>query len=335
MAIRVLIVDDSAFMRKIISDMMNEFRDIEVVGTARNGIDALEIIPNLKPDIITLDVEMPGLNGIETLKEIKRRTNIPVIMLSSNSRPEITIEALEHGAIDFIEKPVNIGSNFSEIKSDIEHKIKNYFNENLLDSRVLQKNPVSKSTQVNRRYEALVIGASTGGPKALVQLVSRLPKNTRIPVFIVQHMPKGFTTSLAERMDRESQIKVVEAQNGMNIDSGTVYLAPGDYHMVIVKDQIMLQSTEKIHGVRPAVDYLFFSAAEKYKEKLLAVILTGMGKDGSDGMSRIKEAGGYNIAQDKESSIVFGMPGSVISRGVVDEILSLEDISKTLNRMVR
>jgi two-component system chemotaxis response regulator CheB len=148
-------------------------------------------------------------------------------------------------------------------------------------------------------------------------------------------MPKGFTTSLAERMDRESQIKVVEAQNGMNIDSGTVYLAPGDYHMVIVKDQIMLQSTEKIHGVRPAVDYLFFSAAEKYKEKLLAVILTGMGKDGSDGMSRIKEAGGYNIAQDKESSIVFGMPGSVISRGVVDEILSLEDISKTLNRMVR
>jgi two-component system chemotaxis response regulator CheB len=260
MAIRVLIVDDSAFMRKIISDMMNEFRDIEVVGTARNGIDALEIIPNLKPDIITLDVEMPGLYGIETLKEFKRRTNIPVIMLSSSSRPEITIEALEHGAIDFIEKPVNIGSNFSEIKSDIEHKIKNYFNENLLDSRVLQKNPVNKSTQVNRRYEALVIGASTGGPKALVQLVSRLPKNTRIPVFIVQHMPKGFTTSLAERMDRESQIKVVEAQNGMNIDSGTVYLAPGDYHMVIVKDQIMLQSTEKIHGVRPAVDYLFFSA---------------------------------------------------------------------------
>lgn len=335
MAIKVLIVDDSAFMRKIISDMMKDFRDIEVVGTARNGSDALELIPKLSPDIITLDVEMPGLNGIETLKEIKKKSSIPVIMLSSNSKPEITIEALELGAIDFIEKPVNISSNFAEIKSDIEQKIKSYLSEKLIDTKVFQKSASVKPNQVHKKIEALVIGASTGGPKALVQLISRLPKETHVPIFIVQHMPKGFTASLAERMDRESKVRVVEAENGMSISSGTVYLAPGDFHMMIARDQILLQSTDKIHGVRPAVDYLFFSAAEKYKDKLLAVILTGMGKDGSEGMARIRDAGGYNIAQDKESSIVFGMPGSVISRGLVDEVLSLEDISKTINRMVR
>lgn len=335
MAIKVLIVDDSAFMRKIISDMMKEFSDIEIVGTARSGKDALEIIPKLSPDIITLDVEMPGLNGIETLKEIKKMSNIPVIMLSSNNKPEITIEALELGAIDFIEKPVNISTNFAEIKNDIEQKIKSYLSEKLVDSRVFQKSSAAKSNSIHKKIEALVIGASTGGPKALVQLISKLPEETRVPIFIVQHMPKGFTTSLAERMDRESGVRVVEAENGMTISNGTVYLAPGDYHMEISRDQIILHTKDKIHGVRPAVDYLFFSAAEKYKDKLLAVILTGMGKDGSDGMARIREAGGYNVAQDKETSIVFGMPGSVIARGLVDEVLSLDDISKTINRMVR
>jgi two-component system chemotaxis response regulator CheB len=334
MAIKVLIVDDSAFMRKIISDMMNEFTDITVAGTARTGKDALELIPKLNPDIITLDVEMPGLNGLDTLKEIKKKFNIPVIMLSSNNKPEITIEALEFGAIDFIEKPVNIGTNLSEIKNDIEQKIKTYL-VGKLDNRVVAGSQSKMPKSIKQRFDALVIGASTGGPKVLVYLISRLPKETRVPIFIVQHMPKGFTTSLAERMDRESEVRVVEAQNGMLVENGTVYLAPGDYHMLLKNDRIVLETHEKIHGVRPAVDYLFFTATEIYKDKLLAVILTGMGKDGSEGMVRIKENGGYTLAQDKESSIVFGMPGSVISRGVVDEVLSVEEISRTINRLVR
>lgn len=186
-----------------------------------------------------------------------------------------------------------------------------------------------------RDIDAVVIAASTGGPKALVSLISNLPEKIKVPIFIVQHMPKDFTTSFAGRLDRESKIKVVEAENNSFIKSNMVYLAPGDYHMIIGRHRIKLNQGEKLHGVRPAADYLFKAAAEVYESRLLGIVLTGMGKDGSLGMEAIKERGGYNIAQNKESSVVFGMPASAIGKGLVDEVLSLEDISKTLNEMVR
>lgn len=339
MGIKLLIVDDSAFMRRAISDIVEEIEGIEVVGIARNGLDALEKIPKLNPDVITLDIEMPKLNGIEmpklngieTLKIIKANYDIPIIMLSSISGTDVTIEALQIGAYDFIEKAVDINSNLSSFKQELNSKILSLF----------KIKPIKKKTKaVNNKnkdcngIKAVVIGASTGGPKALVYLISNLPKKIKVPIFIVQHMPSGFTTSLALRMDKESNISVVEAEEGMSIQNNMVYLAPGDFHMTLNNGKICLDTKDKIHGVRPAVDYLFETAADIYKDSLLGIILTGMGKDGTAGMSTIKDYGGYNIAESEESCVVYGMPGSAVSKGIVDEILDLEEISHKLNKLV-
>jgi two-component system chemotaxis response regulator CheB len=331
MSIRLLVVDDSAFMRRIISDIVDEIDGIEVVGIARNGLEALEKIPRLNPDVITLDIEMPKLNGIETLKKIKEDYNIPVIMLSSLTGTDITIEALQIGAVDFIEKPKDIKSNLSSFKEEFELKVTSIFGK----KKIITKKIVSPCKNMDcQNIKAVVIGASTGGPKVLVNLISKLPEKLKGPIFIVQHMPKGFTTSLANRMNNESKVRVVEAEDGMLIRNDTVYLAPGDFHMTIENDRISLNSKEKIHGVRPAVDYLFSSAAQIYKENLLGIILTGMGKDGTEGMRLIKEYCGYNIAQSEESCVVYGMPGSAVSKGVVDEILDIDEISNKLNQLI-
>lgn len=335
MAIKLLIVDDSAFMRKIIGDTISGYDGIEIAGIARNGLDALEIIPKINPDVITLDVEMPKLNGIETLKEIKKNFNIPVIMLSSNTVSAVTIEALEEGAFDFIVKPVDLKANLSDFKLELWMKILSACKDG--NCGVIKKNNTIKieDKKDTRNIKAVVIGASTGGPKALVYLIQRLPEKIKTPIFIVQHMPKGFTASLANRLNNECRIPVVEAQDGMPIEENMVYLAPGDYHMTLEANHIKLDTGDKIHGVRPAVDYLFQSAADIYRDKLLGIILTGMGKDGSQGMVNIKEKKGYNLAQSMESCVVYGMPGSAVSKGVVDEILDLEDLSARLNQFVR
>lgn len=332
MPIKLLIVDDSAFMRRIISDIVEEIDGVEVVGIARNGLEALEKIPRLNPDIITLDIEMPKLNGIETLKKIKEHYKIPVIMLSSHTGTDVTIEALQVGALDFIEKPSDLNSNISNFKQEFEIKLKSVFG----------KRPVKNISNLSKcingecnNIRAVVIATSTGGPKALVSLISKLPDRIKTPIFIVQHMPKGFTTSLANRMDNESKIKVLEAEDGMLIQSNTVYLAPGDFHMTLESNRIRINDGDKLHGVRPAADYLFNTAAPIYKENLMGIILTGMGKDGTDGMSTVKKYGGYNIAQSENTCVVYGMPGSAVSKGVVDEVLDLDDISIKLNNLIR
>lgn len=336
MAIKLLIVDDSAFMRRVITDIVADIDMIEVVGIARNGKDALEIIPRLKPDVITLDIEMPILNGIETLKLIKERYDIPVIMLSSLTGTDITIEALQIGAVDFIEKPKDLNSDLNSFKSEIELKIKSVACKDNSCREFTKKDvKIIPTTSINRDIEAVVIAASTGGPKALVYLISQLPRNINVPIFIVQHMPKGFTTSFASRLDNESKVKVVEAKDGMLIEKGVVYLAPGDYHMTLERNRIALNSLDKLHGVRPAADYLFKSATELYGNKLLGIVLTGMGRDGSQGMVSIKNKGGYNIAQSEESCVVYGMPGSAVEKGVVDKIMDLEDISINLNKLIK
>ncbi|MGB3160717.1 MAG: chemotaxis response regulator protein-glutamate methylesterase [Carnobacterium sp.] len=339
MGIKVLVVDDSAFMRKIITETISEVDGLSVIGTARNGHDALKSIPLLKPDIVTLDIEMPGLNGLETLEIIKQTFTIPVVMMSSHSGEAVTIEALELGAMDFIEKPVDLKNQSEEFKKEIELKILPLFEKakEIGQKKEIDKSSVKKEWQkkVPKKVKAIVIGASTGGPKALLHVIQHLPEDLDIPVFIVQHMPKGFTLSFAERLNMKSAVKVVEAKEGMVIEKGTVYLAPGDFHMTIKQNKIALDSTAKILGVRPAVDYLFQSAASLYGSSLVGVILTGMGHDGSVGMGEIKKHGGFTLAQDQETAVVYGMPGNAVKKGVVDEVASLTELSDRINWMIR
>ncbi|MGB4589279.1 MAG: chemotaxis response regulator protein-glutamate methylesterase [Clostridiaceae bacterium] len=344
MPVRMMVVDDSAFMRKIIGDAVSEISGIEIVGFARNGIDALESIPRLMPDIVTMDIEMPKMNGIEALKLIKKDyTKVQVIMLSSYSKAgsEVTMEALELGALDFIEKPQNSGQlGLDELKTQLEIKLAVAIDlvegEDSTQRKYPAKSNLARKPSFERdKVKAIVIGASTGGPKVLFDIIKGLPEDLNIPVFIVQHMPKGFTKSFAQRLNSECSLTVVEAKHEMSITHGMVYVAPGDYHMTIEKSRIILDERPKIHGVRPAVDLLFETAARRYGNELLGVILTGMGKDGAAGMVSIKEAGGYNLAQDKESCIVYGMPGYAVSLGVVDEILSPEKIIKNIVSIVR
>lgn len=335
MAVKLMIVDDSAFMRKIIGDSIENIDGIEVVGIARDGLDALEKIERLNPDIITLDIEMPKLNGIETLKRINDQHKIPVIMLSASNKPDIIFEALELGAVDFIEKPEDMNENLKEFKKSLELKINSIVFQNVRKEKRRFKAKGKAKVKGKSKTHAIVIGSSTGGPKALVYIIENLPRTINIPIFIVQHMPKGFTLSFAQRLDRLTDIKVVEAKDGMRISRNKIYLAPGDYHFKIKDGFIELTEEDKVHGVRPAVDYLFQTAAEKYRDNLLGIILTGMGRDGAIGMEAIKKERGFTIAQDKDSSVVFGMPGAAIARGVVDEVLSLEEISETINKSLR
>ncbi|MGX7195959.1 protein-glutamate methylesterase/protein-glutamine glutaminase [Enterococcus olivae] len=337
----ILVVDDSAFMRKIVTDLLERMPNIHVSNTARNGQHALKLLAEaLKPDLVLLDVEMPVLNGLETLKEIKRLYDIPVVMLSALSNKDITIEALTLGAADFVEKPINIREIQDEWIQDFYGKIKNIPTQRRRPVRRTERverteePPVLKERSLPSRIQALVIGASTGGPKALLRISKALPASLKVPIFIVQHMPKGFTTSFAQRMNDESAAPVKEAQDGMSIEK-CVYLCPGDYHMTLRQGKIVLNQEAKVHGTRPAVDYLFESAAQMYRRELVAVLLTGMGKDGSEGMREIQRLGGYTIAQDKETSVVFGMPRQAILSGVVNEVLSLDDIGAKVKQMVR
>ncbi|MFZ7120906.1 MAG: protein-glutamate methylesterase/protein-glutamine glutaminase [Eubacteriaceae bacterium] len=335
MAIKLLVVDDSAFMRKVIGDLISEIEGIKIVGIARNGLEALENIPRLKPDVITMDIEMPKLNGIDTLKRVKDKYKIPVIMLSSHSGTDVTMEALEIGAVDFIEKPANLNADLVGLKNELEIKIKTAFQISMPSEKTSNKIKYDNNRVLLNSIQAVAIGASTGGPKALFYLISKIPEKIKVPIFIVQHMPKGFTKSLACRLDNECNMKVVEAENDMNINRNTIYVAPGDWHMTINENKIKLNSREKLFGVRPAVDYLFESASEVYSDKLLGIILTGMGRDGTNGMVSIKENGGYNLAQSEESCVVYGMPRSAVSKGVVDDIMNLETISMNLNKLVK
>lgn len=330
-------MDDSPFMRKIITETIASIVGLEVIGTARNGRDALKAIPQLQPDVITLDIEMPGLNGLETLEIIKKEHAIPVIMMSSFSGEDNTIAALDLGAMDFIEKPNDIRNQSDLFKNEVADKIKPLFeqkrNEMPIEKSPLQSNDLEK--RLPKKVKAIAIGASTGGPKALFSIIRSLPENLKFPIFIVQHMPKGFTTSFSKRLDKESTATVVEAEEGMAIKDGVVYVAPGGYHMVIENNRIKLNEADKIHGVRPAVDYLFETAAEAYGNELVSFILTGMGQDGTRGLDKIKKAGGFTVAQNRETSIVYGMPGNAVQKGVIDEIASLKEISELINWMIR
>ncbi|SCG83429.1 two-component system, chemotaxis family, response regulator CheB [Proteiniborus sp. DW1] len=342
MTIKVMVIDDSAFMRKIISDSLKEDKDIDVPWTAKNGQDALKQLNDVTPDVITLDIEMPIMDGISTLREIVRLYNIPVIMLSSLtvSGADSTIKALEIGAFDFVTKPTNIFKlNNEEEKHKLIEKVK--------IAAQVKRNSKSNTTltrpkKIHRHFSSkekeseyiISIGTSTGGPKALQLVIPQIPANINGSILVVQHMPKGFTKSLASRLDSMSNIRVKEAEDGERLLRGHCYIAPGNYHMTAhqEKDGVILRLNQDavVSGHRPSVDVMMKSVAEIKNYNKIGIIMTGMGSDGANGMKSIFDSGGYTIAQDEESSIVYGMPKSAINNGCVNKILPLNEISNEI-----
>ncbi|OFI06520.1 chemotaxis response regulator protein-glutamate methylesterase [Clostridium acetireducens DSM 10703] len=352
--IKVLVVDDSALMRKIISDMINSQEDMEVITTAKNGEDFLNKLNKYKPNVITLDVEMPKMDGITALKELKKKyIQIPVIVLSSVSSkgPKMTMECLANGAFDFLAKPSGaISLDINKVQEDLVSKIrlaslkdKNNLQE-IKKSTIKEKDLTKekdlkreiKSSNYKKTIEAVVIGASTGGPKALYKVITSLPKKFNVPVFVVQHMPAGFTKAFAERLDANSPIKVVEAKSGDLIVKDVVYIAPGGYHMEVGKDKrIHLNEDPPVWGVRPAVDKLFISASEVYGSNLLSVVLTGMGKDGADGTVKVKQAGGITLSEDESTCTIYGMPKAAFETGKVDRVFPINEIAEEIIKAVQ
>lgn len=331
--IKVIVVDDSALMRKIISDMINSQEDMEVINVARNGDELLKKLDK-RPDVITLDVEMPMIDGIETLKILKKsHINIPVIMLSSLTEKgsQTTMECLELGAFDFISKPSgSISLDINKVQDDLITKIRLASG---TEKKSFKKNPVVHKSYKSK-IDAVLIGASTGGPKALYEVITKLPK-LGVPVFVVQHMPVGFTKAFAERMDKNSELKVLEAEEGMRIVNDTVYVAKAGYHMKVLDGRkITLDSDPPIWGVRPAVDKLFISASKVYRKNTLSLIMTGMGRDGAEGTIAIKDVGGITLSQDEETSTIYGMPKAAFNTGKVDEVVSLNNIAKRISDIV-
>lgn len=347
MAVKVMVVDDSAFMRKIISDILKEDKDVDVLLTARNGQDALEKLISAKPDVITLDIEMPIMDGITTLREIINKYDIPVIMLSSLTveGADSTLKALEIGAVDFITKPTNVFSlSQSEEKHNLIEKVKtaSKIKRNYKPSiPIVKSKPIIKSEPFNKNEEVkfiIAIGTSTGGPKALQSVIPQLPSDINGSVLVVQHMPEGFTRSLANRLDSMSNIRVKEAEDGEKLRKGYCYIAPGNYHLTACEDRgdivLKLDKNPTVSGHRPSVDVMMESVATLKSMKKIGVIMTGMGSDGAKGIRKILDAGGYTIAQDEESSIVFGMPKVAINNGSINKVLPLDEISNELTNVL-
>lgn len=345
--IKVMVVDDSALMRKIISDMINQQEDMEVVATGRNGEELLDKLYIINPDVITLDLEMPKIDGMKALSHLKNKNvQIPIIILSSvsNRGADMTMECLEKGAFDFLEKPSgNISLDIEKVKDELIEKIRAAYSSNeksvkrihVQNNKTINSNGLKKSNTSCFKIKAVAIGASTGGPKALYEVITNLPENINVPIFVVQHMPVGFTKAFAERLNKNSKLKVVEATECENIENNTVYIAPGGFHMVVGADRkIHLNKEPSIWGVRPAVDKLFFSAGDLYGCNLLSVILTGMGRDGADGTAYIKEKGGITISQDEATCTIYGMPKAAYETGKVDMVLPLHEIADEIIKML-
>lgn len=350
-SIKVIVVDDSALMRKIISDMINSNDNMEVIATCKNGEDLLIKLSDLTPHVITLDVEMPIMDGLTTLKELKRRgIDIPAIILSSLSQTgtQLSIECLELGAFDIVSKPSgSISLNLDKVRDELLTKIRLASEKKIRISRTYKKNtenklnekPVLELTKQrihkSGEVEAVVIGASTGGPKALYTVITEFPKKLGVPIFIVQHMPVGFTKAFADRLNTNSDIKVVEAHDKQIIENDVVYIAPAGFHMEVgVDNKIHLNSEPTMWGVRPAADKLFISASKVYKNNLLSVVLTGMGKDGANGTVEVKKNGGITIAQDEFTSTIYGMPKVAYETGKVDLVCPIEKIAMQIMKIL-
>ncbi|WP_371371243.1 chemotaxis response regulator protein-glutamate methylesterase [Sporomusa aerivorans] len=338
--IKVLVVDDSVFMRKLLSDLFAAETDFSVVDTARNGQEAIEKIKRLKPDVVTMDVEMPVMDGISALEQVMKECPTPVVMVSSltHAGAVATLRALELGAIDFVAKTAGPISNISGIRTEILSKCRAAVKANFSQLTRAQtsgtipvlKRPYLPASSLSEE-RIIAIGTSTGGPRALQEIITKLPGSIPCGVLVVQHMPPGFTKSLAERLNSLSSVTVKEAEHNDVIRPGLVIIAPGDYHMLIEREGgkavVKLNQQPPIGGHRPAVDPMMESVARIYGGKTIGVILTGMGHDGAKGMQAIKQQNGYTIAEDQSTAVVFGMPKSAIELGVIDKIAPITGIT--------
>jgi len=348
---KVLIIDDSAFMRRVISDIISSDGRFEVVGTASNGKEGLEQVKALNPDVISLDVQMPVMDGLTMLKRLQSTMPTPVVMMSTLTKEgaKETIEALELGAIDFLGKPSNIFKvNSEEIKVELLEKL--FLAANVGKRAVVDMKPPTTSTVLpspkttkiitkqGMSNNLVAIGTSTGGPRALQYVLPYLPSNIDAGIVVVQHMPPGFTKSLANRLDQLSSINVKEAEHGDIIKNGWAYIAPGDRHLVVNEKNdgtlfIELSNEEPVGGHKPAVNVMMRSIAKLKQRQYVGVIMTGMGADGTLGLKEL--CGQRNIhivAQDEASCVVYGMPKSVVEAGLANEIVSLNKISETITK---
>jgi len=344
LSIRVLVVDDSVVVRKLLSEALASTAEVEVAGTASSGAIALARIPQLNPDVITLDIEMPGLNGIQTLIEIRKLyPKLPVIMFSTLTErgAAITLEALAHGASDYVTKPSNsesLASAMEQVRHELIPKIISLAARNRRRAIPSQVVLPTRRRLGDQRVDILAIGTSTGGPNALAEVLPRLPADLPVPVVVVQHMPPLFTRLLAERLNSQSSLTVQEAEAGAKLEPGHVWIARGDYHMAVVRKGatvvLSLNQDPPENSCRPAVDVLFRSVAQTYGANALGVVMTGMGSDGARGAEHMREAGGEVLVQDEASSVVWGMPGAVVSAGAADKICPLVEISQEVIRRV-
>lgn len=343
--VKVMIVDDSAFMRFSITQQLSEHQEIVVVGTASNGKEALKLIPRLEPDVITLDVEMPHMDGLTTLRHIMTECPRPVIMFSSLTKEGAaeTIQALMLGAVDFIPKPANrtdIREAMSDMTSKIMHAAKAKVKFTQLRPSVIHSMPrderVKKVSMYHHANPVVLIGSSTGGPGALTDVIPLLPASFPSPVLVVQHMPAGFTHSLAERLNSISQLHVKEAEPSDSLMIGQVLMAPGGFHMTIDENEkVALNQKPAVHGVRPAVDVTLTSLIQRLGKNIVVVIMTGMGSDGTHGASLLHSDGGYVIAEHESTCVVWGMPRSVVEANAADAVLPRTQIAAALEEAVR
>ena len=348
-SIRVLVVDDSVVIRRLVSDVLNEDPAIEVVGTAVNGRAALHKVDLLSPDVVTMDVEMPELDGIEAVRALRRAgKKMPVIMFSTltDRGATATLDALAAGATDYVAKPSNVGSvtrSLEQVRDALIPRIKALVPGVAGASLRVAGSPVTFGTPVLRprrsaSYAALVIGCSTGGPEALGTFLSGLPRLS-VPVAVVQHMPPVFTRQFAARLDRVLPYDVVEAGHGQRMEPGTVHIAPGDHHLQVLPGvggwQTRLDRGPAENFCRPAVDVLFRSAAEAFHGPVLGVVLTGMGQDGTRGSDAVVRRGGSVIVQDRATSVVWGMPGAVATAGLAEEVLPLRELASAVVRRLQ
>lgn len=335
--VRVVIVDDSALMRQLLSSCLSADPEIEVVGTAADPIEARDMIKALNPDVITLDVEMPRMDGVTFLRKIMTLRPMPVVMISTLTQAgaEVTLEALEIGAIDFIAKPTkDIGTVMTELAGELQAKVKTAARVRVRARQFEQKPPKPKPVIGNLSSKKIVtIGASTGGVEALKAVLIHLPANCP-PILITQHMPERFTASFARRLNNECAMTVTEACHGDAVEPGHVYIAPGARHLELAKSSgkfvCRLTDDPPVSGHRPSVDVLFRSAAKIAGPDIVGVILTGMGKDGSEGMVQLRQAGATTIGQDEASSLIYGMPRVAFERGAVQRQYPLHDIADAI-----
>ena len=366
---KVLVVDDSIFMRRALGNILNVEPDLEVVGLARDGREAIEMVEKLSPDVITMDIEMPVMDGLTALEHIMKKNPTPVIMVSSLTKEgaDATLKALDIGAVDFIPKATSFGSGAASIEADLKAKIRKFAKNKsmmgLITSRKFAsssattytrpplkttasqplRTPVGKGVTDGTRHvlvnrsgakRVVALGTSTGGPQSLQKVIPFLPADLKVPVVITQHMPPNFTHSLAARLDSLSKLTVIEAQGKEKLEPGVVYIAKGGMHLTFKKVGGSVY-TDLTHEPStcfniPSVDVMVDSITDIYGSECLGVIMTGMGSDGCKGLTKLKQAGGKIISQDEPSCIVYGMPRAVIEAGIADEIVPLEEIASRI-----